>query len=271
MICSPIERGNSSMQMQADADTGSVTAGQEKYAAKNKLVAWVQQPRGAHMFVTSIMQSHSLTSLPAPLREYVELRNATLFSAQTLPLPSDGKPLALPLPRDKGEAIELRVTFPLPPSAAQPLAFGMSVLGPHADATVSAGSKKKPPPVDATVNALVATVHVGAESLKDGSRAGNLSVALELAPGSGPLPDTWQPWSAPFLVPAGETEVDCTVFVDRSVVELFCSRGRAAGLMAYLPGSVENTAVKLFAAAGGSAVVARDVRVHEMGCGWGGQ
>jgi hypothetical protein len=90
MICSPIERGNSSMQMQAEADTGSVTAGQEKYAAKNKLVAWVQQPRGAHMFVTAIMQSHSLTSLPAPLREYVEAKQAEAVDNLVHQLAKDG-------------------------------------------------------------------------------------------------------------------------------------------------------------------------------------
>ncbi len=64
-----------------------------------------------------------------------------------------------------------------------------------------------------------------------------------------------------------------------AVVEVFVSRGRAAGVLAYLPSSVDNTAVHLFSIQGvdeGSSggrrgsheVVAQDVVVYELGCGW---
>jgi hypothetical protein len=45
------------------------------------------------------------------------------------------------------------------------------------------------------------------------------------------------------------------------------SRGRAAGLLAYLPSSVDNTAVHLFSE-GTAPAVATGVAVYEMGCGW---
>ena len=69
LICSPIVSAKRTMQ--TEHHLAVMTANQQKYAAKNRLVSWIQRPRGAARLVTAVMQSHAIGELPAPLRDYV--------------------------------------------------------------------------------------------------------------------------------------------------------------------------------------------------------
>ena len=191
-------------------------------------------PNSALSLLREVRYDPAVSELTAqPLDSYKQLRNATLFQAASLPLP----PLAaatdsdhgnvtttrsskragrrqttalLPLTRG-GEAIELRVRFPLPKESGASMDVGVSVLAP-ASLSREGGVGRSP-----LLNSTVARVHVGsAASAVGGVRAGNLTVGIERAASDPALPDTWQPWSAPFRVPLSETDVDVVIYVDRS-------------------------------------------------------
>lgn len=162
--------------------------------------------------------------------EYTGLRNGTLVRPMAVELKADETRM-LPIPVGKGLAMDVEVIIEIPQDQSDFIATALTVLaeGEHG----------------VTLNMTVAGL--------PGERVGSGVVTGGVSPTN----------SVQFALLEGE-DLEIRVLVDRSIVEFFVMKGRAAFTTRAYP-TLSQNGLKLWS---GSRLKASKLAAWEMGCGW---
>lgn len=182
-----------------------------------------------------------------PVAEYASLRTATFVENAHSALPPHTT-MTLPVPPGAGGTIDMLVSFDIASvRAANASDFGVAV---RAQPNTARGAD-------------LAVYFNAIESASDGTKTIRWNVTT-----AGPVPrGVSAPRVSAFKLLNGETTLDVRILVDRPIVEVFVQGGRGAFSWAQDNFMPNRTAVHLFNA-GSANVVARNVSVYGMACGW---
>ena len=181
-----------------------------------------------------------------PVAEYASLRNATFVRSSRRVL-APNTTATLPVPPSAGGQIDVLASFDITSlRASDAVDFGVAVRAPRNTAR----------------GADLSVAFTAVNDATDGSRTIQWSVRT-----SGPVPRGVSPPKVlPFKVLRDES-LDVRILVDGPIVEVFVQGGRSAFSWAENNFQRNKTAVHLFNA-GSAQVVAKNVSVFGMGCGW---
>lgn len=190
--------------------------------------------------VRELLYDHAAEQLiMRPVAEYTLLHNATFIDGQTKVLRPDGKLVSLGLPPSVVGAMDMNMSFDLRPALSEStFTFGLAV---RAEQNQLSGA------------GLVLNLSVSAPHPETGTRLLNLTNSANA--------------QIPLIrIMKGEL-LHVRLLIDKPVIEVFLMGGRAAFVATKVPYDSNATAVHLFNN-GARDVIAREISVKGMGCGW---
>lgn len=220
--------------------------------------AWISHNPNVLTLIREILFDHtSNTLISRPVVEYESLRNATFVLNKSVGvIPPGGGLVTLPVPPALGGALDILVSFVVAPGTVG--AFGLAVRSPPK--TVEGAGQ--------FVEFAVGPADV------NGVRNVTVSGHMGYLP---PSPDGTPQCFTPTTCPSNTTQLypgetlDVRILVDRPIVETFVLGGRLAWAHPDEHGqpvfNVGNSSVHVYNNGAGE-VVAQNVSVFGMGCGW---